>query len=391
VNTFSCSAQAVIINEALVPSVLQMSDQLGPFEVGQIKAHMEHGLGCTTIASKIFKADGKTNFSEYCIWAAMCKLKKNKSWRGERKEGSGAPRKTTAKQDRAVVRWLLARRRKEKVTVSAVKRHFPWARKLDDNVIYDRLHEAELAWMRRRRKCLVGKKYLQQRARYCQGVKRKHQATLEKWAFTDGTAYYLDRNDGEHADTVRRALGTHVWRKSDNSDAMWEDCIGPSAYNKAQGLPVRVWGMLACGVVHIEILDEGEAMNTTLYVELIEDKFEEWMGNCEQLVCDYEGCLRSDAAVHALEKINLPLVEDYPVSSQDFNAMENVWAILKQRLDETVPKALESREDFVKRLKSAVQWANRARADQLWRLCTDQKERADECLKMNPPGGRTKF
>ena len=126
-------------------------------------------------------------------------------------------------------------------------------------------------------------------------------------------------------------------------------------------------------------------------MDTIEDKFEEWMGNCEQLVCDYEGCLRSDAAVHALEKINLPSVEDYPVSSQDFNAMENVWAILKQRLDETVPKALESREDFVKRLKSAVQWANRARADQLWRLCTDQKERADECLKMNPPGGRTKF
>jgi hypothetical protein len=40
-----------------------MSNQLGPFEVGQIKAHMEHGLGCTTISQKIFKADGKSHFS----------------------------------------------------------------------------------------------------------------------------------------------------------------------------------------------------------------------------------------------------------------------------------------------------------------------------------------
>ena len=115
------------------------------------------------------------------------------------------------------------------------------------------------------------------------------------------------------------------------------------------------------------------------------------MGNCEQLVCDFEGCIRSAAAVRALEKINLPLVEGYPVSSQDFNAMENVWAILKQRLDQTVPTILESRDNFVKRLKSAVLWANTTRSDQLWKLCTDQKERATACLETKPPGGRTRF
>ena len=54
-------------------------------------------------------------------------------------------------------------------------------------------------------------------------------------------------------------------------------------------------------------------------------------------MCDYESCLRGEAALHALTKANLKLVEGYPVASQDFNAIENVWDILKKRLDETMP------------------------------------------------------
>ena len=56
--------------------------QLGPFEVGQVKAHMEHGLGCTEIASRVFKADGKTLFGETAIVNCMNKLRDNKQWMG---------------------------------------------------------------------------------------------------------------------------------------------------------------------------------------------------------------------------------------------------------------------------------------------------------------------
>jgi hypothetical protein len=77
--------------------------------------------------------------------------------------------------------------------------------------------------------------------------------------------------------------------------------------------------------------------------------------------------------------------------SQDPNSIENAWAILRERLDETQPVTLESRGEFVKRLFAAVRWANRDRAEQLWKLSTNQKERADACLAQKPPGGRTKF
>ena len=112
------------------------------------------------------------------------------------------------------------------------------------------------------------------------------------WWYTDGTVFYLDRTEDELEHGKRRCLGSHVWRRSDNRDAMFQDCLGPSSYNKAQGTPVKVWGMLACGHLSIHILDSGETMNQDLYSELVEEKFEEWCGDCDHLVCDDERCLR---------------------------------------------------------------------------------------------------
>lgn len=202
----------------------------------------------------------------------------------------------------------------------------------------------------------------------------------------------LDRTHEEFEQSQQAALGTHVYRRADGSDAMWQECLGPSAYNKAQGLPVRVWGMLACGHLSIYVLPKGDVMNQEIYIELIEDYFEEWMGNSVALVCDFERSLRVPASVKALNKIQLPLVEGYPVSSQDFNAIDNAWDMVKQRLDETIPRRImEDREAFVARLRSCVQWVNRYRADDLWYISTNQKERAEECLNSEPPGGRTSW
>ena len=119
-----------------------MAYQLGPFEVGQVKAHMEHGLGCKKISERVLKADGKTPFGETAIVNCMGKLREDPSWRGERQEGSGAPRKTTAKQDMEIVAWLLKERGKQKVSVSRLKQQFPVLRKLGDTLLEKRLHEA---------------------------------------------------------------------------------------------------------------------------------------------------------------------------------------------------------------------------------------------------------
>ena len=63
--------------------------QLSPFEMGQVKAHMEHGLSAASIRERVYKADGKTLFGETAIQNCMNKLAENPRWRGERPKGSG--------------------------------------------------------------------------------------------------------------------------------------------------------------------------------------------------------------------------------------------------------------------------------------------------------------
>ena len=40
---------------------------------------------------------------------------------------------------------------------------------------------------------------------------------------------------------------------ADGSDGLYEDCVGPSSYYKAQGIPVRIWGLLANGQLFVAV------------------------------------------------------------------------------------------------------------------------------------------
>ena len=109
------------------------------------------------------------------------------------------------------------------------------------------------------------------------------------------------------------------------------------------------------------------------------------------MVQDFERCLRSKGPLQALEKLGIELVEGYPKCSQDFNAIENCWKILRDRLNDTMPRCLETRANFCNRLKKAVGWMNRVKAQQMWYLSTNPKEGCRDCLSQVPAGGRTKW
>lgn len=356
-----------------------MATQLTPFDVGQIAAHMHHGLGPLQISRLVKRADG-TTFSDTAISNAMEKLQNNKKWRGEQEPRTGRPRKTTEALDRKIVATVKKLRGKRVVTCNYLRKVYPQLKQVSNSLIEERLHDAGLRHLRRRRKSVVAKHHLKPRLDYCRWVLKKQQRTLERFCYTDGTVFFLDRTEEENEQTQRAALGSRVWRQVDGSDGLWGDCVGPSAYSKSQGIPVKIWGMLANGLLFIEILDPGVNMDIPTYTELIEDKFEDWVGSCDMLVCDFEGCLRSKHSVEALEKIGLSLVPGYPKVSQDFNAIENVWNLLRKRLFATLPKGLESRDAFIVRLKAAVKWLNQHKQKEMWHYCTNQHERAYECI-----------
>ena len=90
-----------------------------------------------------------------------------------------------------------------------------------------------------------------------------------------------------------------------------------------------------------------------------------------------------------MRDVGIQLLENFPKCSQDLNPIETAWRELRSRLDATLPKNLEKREDFIPRLRAAVAWVNANRSEYLAHLCTDQKERALAVRKLK--GSRTQY
>ena len=367
---------------------LDMPPHLSPFEVGQIKAHSYHGLSAHAISALVVRQD-KSHPSVQNVLDVVNRLRDHPSWRGQRLVGSGRLRATTPKLDKQILRTVLKHRGSSKVTVAFVRKILPATRKLSEGTIQNRLHDSGLAWLRRRRKTLVPKKYLADRCAFAASVLRRHQGTLDRWAYADGATFFLDKATEANESTQRAALGRFVWRRADRSDSLYVECVGPSAYNKAQGEPVRVWGVLAEGQLHTYIMPKGECMNRWWYAWLIRRFFKSWMGGCVYVAQDFERCLRCEEPMEAFKEIGVQLVPDYPRCSQDLNAIENAWKLLRDRLDETLPPELEDREAFSTRVRNAVTWLNKNRRDELLMLSTNQKARAREVLTLK--GGRTKW
>ena len=46
---------------------------------------------------------------------------------------------------------------------------------------------------------------------------------MQRWAYSDGTVFYLARTDTEMEHKKRGALGVHVWRMANGSDGIYEE------------------------------------------------------------------------------------------------------------------------------------------------------------------------
>ena len=232
---------------------------------------------------------------------------------------------------------------------------------------------------------------------------RKRSCTLARWAYTDGTSFYLARGPSDHGQKKRAALGRYVWRRAAGAEGLLDENIGPSLYAKAQGLPVKIWGFLANGRLEYWVLPaDGEDPNRKTtnmtgqrYQSLIESKFEEWRVACFRrnrpcfLVQDHEKCLWQPQNLAALRTAGCEVMKDFPKSSPDLNAIEGAWNLLRQRLEATEPDAIESRPEFLARLRRTVSWLNVHQAAAMRAMCTNQKKRAAEVLELG--GAKTRW
>ena len=129
-----------------------------------------------------------------------------------------------------------------------------------------------------------------------------------------------------------------------------QDCVGPSSHWKAQGKPVRVWGLLANGVLFITILPEGNVMNRWWCEWVVERRFDEWLGTAFGrnrlevfVVQDHERALWTPEPRAAMPRLGIRLLENFPKCSQDLNPIEQVWKELRGRLATTQLVEMETR------------------------------------------------
>ena len=355
------------------------------------------GMSMTEIASKVQKSDGTTP-SVNVVKSTIEQAEANggSAWDGVPGGNAGRPRETRSGLDKDIGKLVNRKRGSAQVTATYVQKVIKAARKTSIRTIQRRLREAGLRWLRRRSKTLLTKEHMAERLQWVAFVYAQTSGMLSKWAYTDGTAFYLARTAEEQMGKCRAALGTHVWRAADGHDALYQDCVGPSSYAKAQGNCVRIWGLLFAGMLCVYVLPHGQVMNADWYTWVIENKFREWLDKAFSrstrvyLVQDHERCLWAEEPVDALEDENIHLLTEFPKCSQDLNPIEVAWREVKARLATTMPATAESRDVFLRRLRRAVAWVNEHRADYLSRLCTAQKDWAKDVWEAKPPGARTK-
>ena len=211
---------------------------LTPFEVGQIKAHHYHELKPSKIAEIMTRSDG-SEITAQTIRNIIKKLEADETWEGGRAEGSGAKRITTPTQDKKIVSQTLKKRGKVKVTAAHLKKTNPDLRKLSDMTIYRRLGDAKLGSLTRRDKSQIYTPNLRKRLAYARWILAQFVSFIMSIIYSDGTTFWLPRDEQEVHSSKRASLGKRVWRRLDGKDSLWDECIGPSKYGKAQGTPVR--------------------------------------------------------------------------------------------------------------------------------------------------------
>ena len=175
--------------------------------------------------------------------------------------------------------------------------------------------------------------------RRCRGSTGQPRRDLLRWAYVDGTSFYLARTPEEHADNQRASLGKHVWRLETGQDSLEDKNVGASSYAKAQGLPIKIWGFFCDGRLEYYVLPKAltskgkvttQHMNGRRYRHMVRTKFATWRRNCWPrgrvfIAKDYERFLRHPATVEAEAEAGCDPIEQFPKCSPDFNAIEGWW------------------------------------------------------------------
>jgi len=377
--------------------------RFSPFARGRIVGKAEEGATRNQIRKQVLKKDGKRG-TVAAIDQVLAHAREDSDWVGEDSSAGGRPREVSVKEMKQIKKLIHDKVGIAKLNIPYLRKRLPFLRKLSKECVRKTLKRMGYAWRLRRGKAAIARKYKPERLTWSDWVVTQPQKDLNRYAYIDGTTFYLAKTAEQHEDKERASLGKFCYRMENGEDSLEDRNVGPSCYAKAQGLPVKIWGFFCDGRLEYYVMPKDRTekgalttqhMNGERYRKMVTKHFANWRKKCLPnggrlfVVKDYERFLRSDLTIAAETKAGCHQVPMYPKCSPDLNAIEGWWRKLKLYLEEREPCEMETRECFIRRMRRAVDHLNNNCRAQGRKLCRNQKERARECKKLS--GARTRW
>ena len=169
--------------------------RFSPFARGRTVGKAEEGASRKKTQREVKKKDGKRACIK-SIDAVLARNRADKSWQGKDSSAGGRPQSLTDSEVEQLKTLMHEEVGLAKVTIPYCKKRLPFLRRLSKECCRQSLLRLGYAWRLRRGKAATGTKYKPERLDFCAWVLKQKSSDLARWAYVDGTTFYLARTLG---------------------------------------------------------------------------------------------------------------------------------------------------------------------------------------------------
>ena len=254
-----------------------------------------------------------------------------------RKPGSGAPRKTSSRTDTLLKREVMLN---PSISAASLKKTHPdILQNLTIRTIRHRLQkDLGLPTRRAAKKPLLTTAMKKKRLEFCQKYKDWTSEDWKKVMFSDESTFRLVRGESR---TVRRPRGVSRF--------------DPRYTVKTIKHPdsVMVWGAFSGGKgrVGLYFLPKNVTMKGSNYIDVLKEHLLSFWSihECNYFMHDGAPAHRSKVVKKFLADTEIEIL-DWPGNSPDLNPIENVWNVMKNKVQASKPTNIKDLQEALKRL-----------------------------------------